>query len=346
MTAPSGEPPLGDTRLSRVRFPSAFAEAGSDCPEFASPGYAAPSEFRTPLTPCSSRNLSTVFQTETLLGFRSSKDSPSAAWSAPLGRSCPPGVGSNGSAALATEPRSPPGLSSPRKSVAALSPKRQVRPVPPLSFPPFRVASSFATAPLVTETPPLGLSAVGGEPPALLRPSESRSRRTLMLSAESIAPPEVLRLISASRVSASDRSITTLTRKLVRAPNRVKGIHPECGNSRAAPRNLRAFRRETASAAARREGGGASSSRGAGCRFSTRWRTLWITEGNGAFGACAKRAAAETFECEPQSRRGLGAAAENYARAPSSVWARKTRAGCRHGECRPNQDGSRLDRQL
>jgi hypothetical protein len=99
MTAPSRGPPLGDSRLSRVRLPTAFAAAGSDWPGFASPGYAASPGFRTLLTPCSSRNLSVVFQTETLLGLCPSKGSPSAAWSAPLGRSCPPGVGSNGSAA-------------------------------------------------------------------------------------------------------------------------------------------------------------------------------------------------------------------------------------------------------
>jgi hypothetical protein len=257
------------------------------------------------LTLCSSRNLSTVFQAETLLGFRSSKVSPSAAWSAPLGRSCPPGVGSDGSAALAAEPRSPPGLSSPRKSVAALSPKRQVRPDPPLSFPPFRVASSFATAPLVTEPPPVGLSAVGGEPPALLRPSESRSRRPLTLSAESIAPPEVLRLVSASRVSASDRSITTLDRKLVRAQNRVKEIHPRCRNSRVALLNLRSLPGENASVTARREGLRASSLRSKDWRFSTRWKTVWITGGNGAFGAGLRGASNETCESELQSRRSL-----------------------------------------
>jgi hypothetical protein len=52
-----------------------------------------------PLTLSSSRNLSTVFQIETLLGLRPSKVSPSAAWSVPSGRSCPPGVGSDGSVA-------------------------------------------------------------------------------------------------------------------------------------------------------------------------------------------------------------------------------------------------------
>jgi hypothetical protein len=50
-------------RLSRVCVPSALEEAGSDSSGFTTPGFAAPSGFRTLLTPCSSRNPPAIFQT-------------------------------------------------------------------------------------------------------------------------------------------------------------------------------------------------------------------------------------------------------------------------------------------
>jgi hypothetical protein len=183
--------------------------------------------------------------------------------------------------ALAEEPRPPPGLSSPRKSVAAPPPKRWVRPVPPLGFSPFRGASPFATAPLVTEPPPVDLDAVGGEPPALPGPSECRSRRSLTLSAESAAPRGVLRLISAIRVSAPDRSITTLDRKLVRAREGVKRIRPACRDQGDFARKVRASGRECRAVAWPCEGPDATAARFARCRRARRWRTRWITGGNG-----------------------------------------------------------------
>jgi hypothetical protein len=53
----------------------------------------------TLLTPCSSRNLTAVFQTVALMGFRPFEGFPFRGIGLPSGRPGPPGVGSNGRAA-------------------------------------------------------------------------------------------------------------------------------------------------------------------------------------------------------------------------------------------------------
>jgi hypothetical protein len=151
---------------------------GATYPGFTSPGYAASPGFRTLLTPYSPRNLSALFQTVTLLGFRPSKVSPFASWVRSLDQPYPHGVGSNGRvSSWPTPPRSPPGQYTPRKSVASsLQAAGVARSSLELSSPP-GVILPLRRPRSSRVPPPMDFDQVGGEPSTVSGPPECRSKR-------------------------------------------------------------------------------------------------------------------------------------------------------------------------
>jgi hypothetical protein len=148
--SPSEYDRIGLCEASRCRTPLQGFSPYSACrigkrhyPGFTGPGYAAPSGFPALLTLPSSRDLPAVFQTGNAPGIVPFEGFPSRGMARPLGRPCPPGVGSDGSAdPVARYPRPPSGLSSPRKSVASLPTSGRCGPFLPWAFPPPGVFST------------------------------------------------------------------------------------------------------------------------------------------------------------------------------------------------------------
>ncbi len=234
MTGSNCAPPLGDARLSRVPFPTALEEAGSDSPGFASPGYAASPGFHTLLTPCSSRDPSTVFQIDGAPGIPPFEGFPFRGM-VPASRWGPARLASadNGPAALDSAVSSPAFRAfvsaEVRCRVGAEAPGR---PVPPLGFLPSRGSSPSATTPFLTASPLMGFVPSGGQAACRFAPFRVSiagglggllgDRRPSWGSCTSSRR---------CRVSVPDRSITTLDGKVLRSRERVKNFRRNPGFS-------------------------------------------------------------------------------------------------------------------
>lgn len=180
---------------------------GATYPGLTSPGYAAPSGFRTLLTPCSPRNLSALFQTVTLLGFHPSKVSPFASWVRSLDQPCPHGVGSNGRVCTLADTAS---LASraihSAKVRGLLRCKQRVWLDPPLSFLPlqgcFSLSDGLARRELLLPWT-LIRPAANRRPSPVLRSVDRREPR----SSPKRSPPLLgsFHLVSANRVSVAEQ---------------------------------------------------------------------------------------------------------------------------------------------
>lgn len=188
--------PQADAASPGFLSPSAHEATGSDCPGFASPGYAASPGFPTLLTPCSSRPPPALFQTGNAPGVVPSGGFPSRGTVFHLSvrparltfaRAAP-------SARGGAVPRASSGLFPPRESVASFGAggAATARASPGL-FVPSRGGSLRATAPVVPEASSRGLAeGSANEPPAPRFPSEYRSPGAVETSSEASAPPGVL----------------------------------------------------------------------------------------------------------------------------------------------------------